>query len=673
MSRHKIALNSQDPEPSIDECSIPVWIKAGVTFFALGAASAFVLALSSPQEIILGLPIHLIIGISLAVAVLLILAAVLLWRAPGSAFALLSYWVIRALREFICTFASLGVVYLLTIRMPLASLRGGISLISLTILFMMGLFVPPISTIRFPLSWMRRVSVSLSKLVDRINAVPNWILCILVALLPVLIVCGVIYLGLGSHLSAYRPYSFWNDETGYWLWIRSFSQAGFDVGYNSPNELIARAPFNHYGEGSPLYIYIYGGIAQLIGWTPHLPILINFVILTLTIFLFMYFTKLEPVQIIITGLIVVLTWPILLYLPMTTQETLNQAIGFILAIIFFVLLTQREKTTLLARIAFVLFVYFATLLRLSWGLMLIPAIFYSLNGKLFQRIGISILLALGLYISAIWVTSYLVPPANNSIMSMIQASIVNGPRVIVDYIGFQFHQMFRFKKLTPNIAVMFQIAIIIGWNAIRILRSVKARHSAIAILESRSVFDVYAAASLAFAGLLFYIEEGFYRTFAPSLLIIYLLQAAKKDYRLLSTLLAINLVFFHAYMTFYAHVGDFQIVKADYTTKIPELEELQPEFEELVRFDPTARNAWCNTMLIPLDYYDRRLIIVPPGIGISYILDLNSIQTPVKSKYLLFDQKSYESLADGLHSQLLRSTSIGDLYYNIDSGCEHNP
>jgi hypothetical protein len=84
-------------------------------------------------------------------------------------------------------------------------------------------------------------------------------------------------------------------------------------------------------------------------------------------------------------------------------------------------------------------------------------------------------------------------------------------------------------------------------------------------------------------------------------------------------------------------------------------------------------NPWCNTLLIPLDYYDHRLTVVPPGIGISFIAgDYWAIKTPVKSKYLLFDQEIYEQLGDDLNVKLLESSSIGDLYYNLDSGCEFN-
>jgi hypothetical protein len=396
------------------------------------------------------------------------------------------------------------------------------------------------------------------------------------------------------------------------------------------------------------------------------------VILALAIIVFIRSTKLNSIQIIFIGLITLVTWPILLYLPLTTHETLNQAIGFILAIVFFKLLTAQEQLGLPVRILFVVLVYLAALIRLSWGLLLIPVIFYSLHGSVFRRVLLAVLLGSGLYVSVVLITSYLVPPTNNSIFLNIKESLIQGPQVFIKYIAWQFSRMFRFKQLNPNIAIMLQIVIIIGWNTIRLVRSIKSKLSAESILQSRTVFDIYNMASLTMAGLLFYLQVGFYRTFTPSLLIVYLLQTVKKDYRFLITLLTINVLFFHSYMTFYAHIGDAQIIKADFTTEFSGGAQVQADVEKWIVFDPTTKNPWCNTLLIPQHYYDYRLVAVPPGIGISWIQERTVIKTPLHSKYLLFDQKTYEALADHLNVQLLESLSIGDLYYNLDSGCELN-
>lgn len=664
-----MAIEIENPEAKVDDWFIPRWVKLALTFFAFNIGTIFILSILSTQEALFGLSTEFIVAAAFGLVILLVTITVAFWFFPDHPLTLFLYWLMRFLRELICIFALLGIVTLLTIRIPLLSIRGGLPLINFILLFLIGLFVQPVKSDHFPLAWMQTFSTFWQKSLNKINTISTSKLSIVIALLPILIICAIIYFGLDARLADYGPYSFWNDETGYWVWIRSFSQVGFDVGYNAPNELIAQARFNHYGEGSPLYIYMYGAIAQVTGWFPSLPILINFVLLGFAILLFIRATKLDPVQMIFAGLVIVLTWPILFYLPMTTPETLHQAIGFILAIIFFKLLTHREEMSWWAKILFIFVVYLATLIRLSWGLLLVPVIFYSLSGSLFRRIFWSFLPGLGLFISAIMVTNYLVPPTNNSIFLNIKGSLLEGPQTLIQYIAFQFRLMFKFRQLNPNIAVMFQMMVILGWSMIRVARLIKARHSLAAILQSQSTFNIYNVASLAAAGLLFYIQEGFYRTFTPSLLIIYLLQVTKRDYRFLVTLLTINLVFFHSYMTFYARVGDPAIIRADFTTPFPERAQLQSEIERWVTFDDTA-DPWCNTLLIPLHYYDYRLTVIPPGIGISYIYDMDTFQTPVKSKYLLLDQETHEELASRLNATLLTSLSIGDLYYNRDSGCE---
>jgi hypothetical protein len=179
-------------------------------------------------------------------------------------------------------------------------------------------------------------------------------------------------------------------------------------------------------------------------------------------------------------------------------------------------------------------------------------------------------------------------------------------------------------------------------------------------------------ATLLTAGFLFYLQVGFYRVFTPTILIVSLLQTIRKDYRLLATFLAINVLLLHSYMTFYGKTGDFDVIRNDFRVRdrFPERVQLQTEMEKWIAFDHTTENPWCNTLFIPLGYYDYRLTTIPPGIGFSYVNDLDTLKTPLHSKYLLFDRGTYKLLANRLHVKLLDSSSIGDLYYNLDSDCD---
>ncbi len=210
---------------------------------------------------------------------------------------------------------------------------------------------------------------------------------------------------------------------------------------------------------------------------------------------------------------------------------------------------------------------------------------------------------------------------------------------------------------------------IVGWNLIRLVRQIRLQVSWASIIQSRIVFEMYNMTMLAIAGFMFYLSIAFYRTFAPSMLVVYLLQVAKKDYKLLGTLLALNIAFFSSYMNFYPGAEDVNIIKMDFTWKFPYLDQAEAKINKLIVYDPAAKNPWCNTILIPVEYYDHRLTVIPPGIGISFMLSPLSMQTPIKSNYLLLNQGAYAALSDKRHLKLIESLPIGDLYCNPDSGC----
>ena len=665
MTSNTLNMGAKQNDPSI-----PVWVRVFLTIFALSMGVIAVRSIAREAGILFGLSTRLISIVSLVLSIAAIGLIVTIWLNPGSSFSKSLYGFIRLFRAQICVFALLGMVLIYVFRPPLVSLRGGLPALNLVLLFCLGWFAEPIRTSEFPSEWVRRFFIQLERMTDRINSLPTLPLQILASILPSLLVCLVIRLAWNAQLSDYMPFSLWNDETSYWVWVRSFSYVRFDAGYNAPNELIAPAGFNHYGEGSPLYTYVYGSIGRIVGWSPQLPLIINFAILGIAIFLFSRLLKLKPVQIIMTSLVTLMVWPVVIFLPMTTHETLNQAIGILLAVLFFRLLREPERVSVPARISFVAAIYIAAIIRLSWGLLLIPVLFYSLNGSLIKRVCISVVVGAGLYLSAMLLTTYLVPPTNNSILSNLSSTADQGPLILVNYVIAQFEIMFQERKPNPNIGVIFQMFVILGWNLVRVVRSVRAKRSIASILESRSVFDVYNVTSLAAAGFLFYMQEGFYRTFTPPLIITYLLMVARRDHKLLITLLLVNLLFLPSYLNYRDELSNLAILRQDFTAKLTTGAPEQSALEDWMRFDPQAKTPWCNTVLIPGYYYDARLTLLPPGIGISYILDGATLRTPLKSKYLLLDSETYRELDGRLNAKLLNSFSIGDLYYNLDSGCE---
>jgi hypothetical protein len=659
-----------EKEQETADCSIPGWFKMVWTVCITSWWFLLIRTLAIEPLSFFALSTTAFLVMSFGVVALSSPIMIILWLFPRSRTALCFYWLIRFLREIICVLSLLGLVYLYAIRASLTMLTGSVPFLTFVLLCAVGFFAESVRLDHFPLAGLENFFIPIKTLLSKLNAIPALVLGTVAAVMPILIVCSVIYFGLHARLSDYRPLS-WNDEIGYWSWVRSFSQVGFNVGYNAPNELTAPLAFSHYGEGSPFYIYIYGFIAQLVGWSPELPLLINFSLLALVILCFIRFMNFDSVQIFFASLVTLLTWPILIFLGRTSHETLNHVIGFITAGIFYVLLT-KERVRPTAKILYVCVFCFASLVRLSWGLLLIPLVYLCLSGSVLRRAVGSMFLGAGLFLGTIVLTGYLVPPVNNSIFFTFQQSIMLGPQVFIEQVLRQFKGMFRTGHLTPNIAVVFELLVILGWSLIRLGRFVRAQLPLASIIQTRTALDIYNVSTLLVAGLFFYMQSGFYRIFIPSILIILLLMIAQKDYKFLSALLMLQLFCFSPYVTY---PGDYDDFRTNFTTDITTMERLKDTLGAFVSFDANTSNPWCNTILIPLDYFDYRVTLLPPGIGISYVVDssplkLGVVKFPLKSHYLLFDQQTYEKFSEALNVDLLASEEIGNLYRNLDSSCE---
>lgn len=152
------------------------------------------------------------------------------------------------------------------------------------------------------------------------------------------------------------------------------------------------------------------------------------------------------------------------------------------------------------------------------------------------------------------------------------------------------------------------------------------------------------------------------------MLVSILMQIAQKNYRALKSLVVLSLLFAPASLI---SSGDLDGAKINYTYQMPNIADSKPELDKWIPFDSSASNPWCNTILIPLKFYDGRLTALNPGIGVSYINPKFPFEHPVLSKYLLLEQSDYETLTTeyNLKAVQLASLSIGDLYRNLNSDC----
>lgn len=546
----------------------------------------------------------------------------------------------------------------------LFGIRGIMPIVLAAILFAALLLARPIEN-PFPAHWQGWIQEKRGTFLRKIAPISGKWSAPLPAVLPIALVLLVIYGAWGAKLSNYLPV-FWNDAIGYWLWIRQFSYHGLGGGYNFPNELMPPAAFNHFGEGSPLYIYFYGLFGYLFGWSPHLPILVNFGLLIASVYGFSRLMQLNTPQNLILALVMAVSWPVMIFAATTSHESLNQVIGIAFAGIF-LRLRPAERIHPVAGISIVLFAFLAGMLRLSWIILFPPLFYYLFPGSVIRRMLASLLLGGILAIGVVSLTQLLVPPINNSIFATLgnEHGILSGLQT--QFIA-QIKKLVLLQRFVPGIATIFLLTMLLIYGVKESLPLLRQKMRLDDLLKSQAFFDIYNMLALLLAGMTLYLVNGFYRVFFVPLLMSLFMRIAQRKNEFAWSMVFFSLLFAPVMLN---GQSDWQGAKLNYTYRSPELVALQDALAEQVAYDESTENPWCNTILISLDFYDARLNGLRPGIGVSYIRSHPLPNSPIQSKYLLLREKDYIELVEqnGLRADLLAELPIGTLYRNLDANC----
>lgn len=660
------------------DLGIPLWFRILSVFFFIGSSVLWIIARIRPPREYIGLDYESVVGMLFVMALATGAIAVMLIFFYKRFLARVFYWLFFRGRWYIALFVFYGLLeYYLRLpvlyvekyelifnRAAFAGIRGLGPLVVSVIIFAVLFFLPAIEN-PFSLQWQGRFFDKKKKILEKIVSVNSKWSAAIPGVLPVAIVLFVIYGVWGARLADYLPV-FWNDATGYWLWMRQFSYYGLGGGFNYPNELMPPAAFNHFGEGSPLYTYFYGVFGYLFGWVPHMPILVNFGLIIASVYIFSRLMRLDTAQNLILALVMAVAWPVMIFAATTSHESLNQAIaiGFAGILIY---IRQNKTIPLVSKVLIVLFVFFAGMLRLSWVILFLPLFYYLFSGSVIRRILTSALMSGGLALGIIWMTGLLVPPINNSIFATLgsEAGL---------WVGLQNQFMAQIKKLiigqrfVPGLAIIFILMILLAYSFRESFFLIRQKMALETFLNSQAFFDIYNVLALLLAGMTLYLANGFYRVFFAPLMVSLFMHIAQKKYRFVWSMVVLSLLFAPVMLT---GQGDWEGAKSNYTYRMAELTDSQESLNELVTYDEHTDNPWCNTIMIPLSFYDVRLTGLHPGIGISYLLSYENQKTPLKSKYLLLDNENYSILTEQYHLQaeLLASLPIGTLYRNLDAHC----
>jgi hypothetical protein len=512
----------------------------------------------------------------------------------------------------------------------------------------------------------------LEKLAAALNRIPRWLLAFGVCIAPGTAVC-IILIALRVNPLNFVPNTL-NDQISNWHTILTFSHVGFGGGYYSPHELEAPVESIRFGVIGPAFPILYGSIAHFVGWEPYSGIIFNMAAVGLSLAFFIYITRLNRLQLAVTGLVILTFWTIIIFMPTVMQESLNHAIAITLAGLFYSLLPRDAAATRSVKIGTGIVLVAASLLRSSWAILFIPywLLVFS-QWRLAVRLLAAVSLTAALTTAILLVLQNISPPTNNSVLTAVksfQFSLGEGFQNVRVAVEQNFITLDSTLRATPTFPLQLihhlgLILVNIGLLVVILRRRGNDVESTAGVSVREAAFQVYNLSVIILAGFVLYLAGGFPRVFAAHLLLSLMIAVSFKRYAIVVIVVVTNLLLAGAVgydMATYRNEN----FKSDPAERAILLDEVNRQ----IVYDSDATNAWCNTVFIPVALYDGRMTLVPPGIGIAYYWNPQLLNFPLKSRYVLLTPETAEPIVTKSDLQLLTSLSIGDIYLNRDAACE---
>jgi len=523
----------------------------------------------------------------------------------------------------------------------------------------------------------------MQKAAETFNRIPTWILIMLFALLPALFTFLLVRIRIDSTINQFVPVTD-VDQIIYWHEILTFQQAGFNGGYYTILENPAPLGIFHFDAHGPIFIVTYGLVSKLVGWSYSTGIYLNMGILGLAFAVFARKSKLDRIQIVLAGIALITCWPVIFYLPSIYQEAFQQSLAILLALFFYLAISQQHRMTTAAKVGIVGFLIFASLTRISWSLLFIPLLMLMFRKQLRQQTT-AVILALILMLGVQWVSAqfnaqgasfitFILLGFKEGFWQGIQAMLFtlrdNVSRFYYEDLG----------ELTLPVRIFhLNIAAVIAATIAELAMNIKRKNKLLpesdgvskrVAVNAFTLFNLLSIVGIAFA---IYLYNGNFRLFAPHLLLSLLLLIAAKQYKPAFISMVVSVIFLpfllNAYGTYW---------RPNYFTKSDVLAQIKFEMELNIAYQPEQENPWCNTIFMPASFFGYPVSQIPAGIGVSHYINrdwnfplFEQPTLPLKSKYVMLDNATYGELAGyiPLNLQEMDVFSFGTLYLNLDADC----
>ena len=505
----------------------------------------------------------------------------------------------------------------------------------------------------------------------------------LILLLPALSLTGLASVYLGQSFANFHPDT--SDAIMYWHQIKTFAAVGFSGGYYTVGEETPAASFTHFYAWGPWYIALYGLIGKAVGWSLWSPMLFDVAAVTLALLGAVLLIRPNSRQLVLVLLVLLTYWPLHLYLPRGMQEPFHYAVAIMLAGIFYRLLVHEDAVPHRLLAAALVMILGAGIVRPTWAVLLLPLVTIVVEKRLhgcaprgsrFRQMfcGWPFLTACAVVAGIFLLSRYVAAPYPHRVMSDLQvllSSPIDGVQRLLAVTTAQ-----GMTYLWPDVEnpvwtlLRYQALGIVLWMTVLAFRrrGNDAGQGAPGRPPWRWAERCTHILNLSLIVLLVLMlwrvgHEGDYRVVAPHLLLSLLLLAACGRGRVVAVAVLAGLLFTPSFL-------------AAYNDRTP------PQFtDEQARIDAFAAQTagtlvyqaqgdpWCNTILLPQrTAFLPEALAIPAGIGLSFYFD-NTSPSELKSRYVMVDDESRDTLTGAFDLQFASATAIGDLYRNAGTSC----
>ena len=516
----------------------------------------------------------------------------------------------------------------------------------------------------------------LDRLLARNQGLIRFSLSGLILLLPALSLTGLASVYLGQRLAYFHPDV--SDAIMYWHQIKTFAAVGFSGGYYTVGEETAAASFTHFYAWGPWYIALYGLIGKAVGWNLWSPMLFDAAAVTLALLGGLRLMRPNVGRLALVLLVLLTCWPLHLALPRAMQEPFHFALAIMLAGIFYRLVVHEGAVPHRLLGAALVMILGAGLVRPTWALLLLPLVMIVIEKRPHDRATRGrrlsqvfrvwpMLAACGVVAGVFLLYQYVAAPYPDRLafdVQLLLRSPVAGLQNLVAVTAAQ-----GMAYLWPD--VENPLWTLLRYQALGIVLWMTCWHSGAAAMtqdRGRRAERLTHILNLSLVVLLLLTlwHVGLwldYRVVGPHVLLSLLLLAACGRGRVVAVAVLAGLLLTPSFL------GAYKVLSTRQFT------------DEQARIDAFARQTagtlvyqaqgdpWCNTILLPLrTAFLPESLAIPAGIGISFDFDITS-RNELKSRYVIVDDDSRESLTEAFDLQFASATAIGDLYRNAGTPC----